>query len=114
IIKRDGSRVSFNIDKIAVAVEKAMRASGEFKDGVPFQIAESVVAILDKNKTADLSFVPSVEEVQDEVERELMAQEFLVTAKAYIVYREQHAQMRKRDIFKKRINLKPYEYPELL
>ena len=34
-------------------------------------------------------------------------------AKSYILYREEHAKLRKRDIFKKRTNLKPYEYPEL-
>jgi ribonucleoside-diphosphate reductase beta chain len=114
IIKRDGSRVPFDANKIAIAVEKAMKAAGEFKDKSPEKVAQAVVRALMKKQAADDTFVPSVEGVQDEVERELMLKEFPATAKAYILYRQEHALMRRRDIFKKRINLKPYEYPELL
>ena len=42
-----------------------------------------------------------------------MASPFKEAAKAYILYREKRSAMRRRDIFKKRTNLKPYEYPEL-
>lgn len=59
-------------------------------------------------------FVPDVEDVQDIVELELMRAGFLEAAKAYIVYRQQRIQERKRDLFSYRMNLKPYEYPELL
>lgn len=114
IIKRDGSRVPFDRKKIALAIEKAMRAAGEYTAPAPDLVTNAVVKALTAKKEADHSFIPTVEGVQDEVERELMSEEFLPTAKAYILYRQEHALMRKRDIFKKRINLKPYEYPELL
>lgn len=114
IIKRDGSRVPFDSSKIAVAVGKAMHAAGEYTERAPGMVAEAVVRTLAEKRAHDATFVPSVEGVQDEVERELMFEEFTATAKAYILYRQQRAQMRQRDIFKKRINLKPYEYPELL
>src|SRR5690625_4131418 len=42
-----------------------------------------------------------------------MSSEYKDTAKSYILYREQRNRERKPDIFKRRINLKPYEYPEL-
>ena len=42
-----------------------------------------------------------------------MQSEFLDVAKSFIIYRNQQAQRRKRNIFEKRLNLKPYEYPEL-
>jgi ribonucleoside-diphosphate reductase beta chain len=48
------------------------------------------------------------------VEEELMRSDFHEVAKAYILYRAQRIAERKRNLFKKRVNLKPYEYPELL
>jgi len=47
------------------------------------------------------------------VETQLMENGFLKAAKAYILYRNQRAEERKSNIFEKRINLKPYEYPQL-
>lgn len=58
-------------------------------------------------------FVPNVEEVQDMVEFELMKEGFFDAAKAYILYREERSKERRRNIFKPRLNLKPFEYPEL-
>ena len=56
---------------------------------------------------------PTVEEIQDLVEAGLMELGFFETAKAYIIYRAERKRLRKRDIFSRRTNLKPYEYPEL-
>lgn len=114
IIKRDGSEVPFEAQKIAIAVGKAMQAVGNFKESESEKIAKAVVHKLEATYSADPSFEVTVERVQDFVEFTLMKQGYLDVAKAYILYREHRAQMRKRDIFKKRINLKPYEYPELL
>lgn len=114
ITKRDGSRAMFDPQKIEVAVEKAMRASVTFVPGIPQTVAQSVVQSLTEARTKDPLYEVSVERVQDMVELSLMSHGLLTTAKAYILYREEHAQLRRRDIFKKRINLKPYEYPELL
>jgi len=114
IIKRDGRSVEFDRKRIEIAVKKAMKAAGEKMDDVPQKVAESVINILWKEKRKNLDFIPTVEGVQDIVERELMRHKCFETARAYIRYRDQRARLRKRDIFEKRINLKPYEYPELV
>ena len=93
VVKRDGKVVEFEPKKITKAIEKALRASGEFTHGVPETLTETVVKKVAVNaKKAD--YVPTVEEIQDMVEEVLLASKFHTTAKAYILYREQHAQIR--------------------
>ncbi|WP_103072114.1 ribonucleotide-diphosphate reductase subunit beta [Aquimarina sediminis] len=113
IIKRDFSIKSFYLDKITDAVMKAMNAvnKGTFADAQ--RIAVAVSNILLERKSIDKQYIPTVEEVQDIVETQLMESKFSEVAKAYILYRNKRAQHRKTDIFEKRINLKPYEYPQL-
>jgi ribonucleoside-diphosphate reductase alpha chain len=94
ILKRDGARVPFNSTKIAVAVGKAMKAAGEFTEGAPEQVAHAVTTHLEESLAENPSFTPTVEGVQDEVERELMAHDFPATAKAYILYRAERSKMR--------------------
>jgi len=94
IIKRDGSVVSFDKEKIARAVEKAMLAAGEFRAGVPIKIAEAISKKLFLQKERDSQFVPTVEGVQDLVESELMFQKFSTTAKQYIIYRAERNRVR--------------------
>ena len=77
------------------------------------KIAEQVNEALLERKGQDDSYVPTVEEVQDIVEQKLMLSEFQDVAKAYIIYRNKQAESRQSNIFEKRINLKPYEYPQL-
>jgi ribonucleoside-diphosphate reductase beta chain len=48
------------------------------------------------------------------VELELMRSGYYDVAKAYIIYRQKRIEERQRNIFKKRVHIKPYEYPELL
>ncbi len=69
-------------------------------------------ALLEREETV-VNYTPTVEEVQDFVETKLMEGGFFDVAKAYILYRNEQSQKRKSNIFEKRINLKPYEYPEL-
>jgi ribonucleoside-diphosphate reductase beta chain len=57
--------------------------------------------------------VPEVEEIQNFVEKAIANKGDFEVAKNYILYREERSKERKRDIFKKRVHLKPYEYPEL-
>ncbi|MDD4467463.1 MAG: ribonucleotide-diphosphate reductase subunit beta [Candidatus Pacebacteria bacterium] len=119
IRKRDGSIVPFDIDKIANAIYRAMIAVNKGEKESSKNIAKKVfkkIEIIEKEKRKNVN-IPykniTVEEIQDIVEKELMANSFYDVAKSYIIYREKRAILRKRDIFKKRINLKPYEYPEL-
>jgi ribonucleoside-diphosphate reductase beta chain len=113
ITKRDFSTQTFDLNKITNAILKAMTAveHGQISDAQA--IAQGVEKVLLERKSQDEHYVPTVEEVQDVVENELMNSEFHDVAKAYIIYRNKRAQMRQTDIFEKRINLKPYEYPQL-
>jgi anaerobic ribonucleoside-triphosphate reductase len=91
IIKRDGQIVPFDQDKIAIAIFKAAKAVG----GSDFQralfLSEQVASILEK-KFQDK--IPSVEEIQDIVEKVLIENGHAKTAKAYILYRKQRSEIR--------------------
>ena len=114
VMKRNDSVEPFDKTKITAAVEKAMDASGEGSSKDAIVIMEKVVKILEGIKERDVKYIPSIEGIQNVVEEVLMASEFYQTGKAYILYRNKRAQQRERNIFEPRINLKPYDYPELL
>ncbi|RSK41396.1 ribonucleotide-diphosphate reductase subunit beta [Mangrovimonas spongiae] len=113
ITKRNFSRKPFELSKITNAILKAMKAvdNGEAADAQ--LIANKVHDVLLERKKQDTDYVPTVEEVQDVVEEKLMESAFHDVAKAYILYRNKQALSRKSNIFEKRVNLKPYEYPQL-
>ncbi|QQS23242.1 ribonucleoside-triphosphate reductase [bacterium] len=94
ITKRDGRLVSFEQGKITNAITKAMKAAKEFRDEAPEQVTAIIVKKLLASKRLEPSFVPTVEGIQDEVENELMNQGFTATAKAYILYRAEHKEIR--------------------
>lgn len=105
--KRDGLVVDFNLDKISQAIFKAFKETGEADLKEADRLALLVKTALPKEKIID------IEVIQDLVEKTLMDNAWSKTAKAYILYREMRAKDRKRNLFKKRFNIKPYEYPEL-
>ena len=109
IIKRDGSSVAFDAVKITNAIFKAGAATGEFGMEQAAELTRMALARVGQLEPSNVT----VEQVQDLVEEVLLDSQFKHTAKAYILYREKHAQLRKRDVFKRRLHLKPYEYPEL-
>ena len=113
IRKRDFSVKPFDLNNITNAVFKALSAvnSGTQEDAQ--NVALAVYKTLMKRKGIDPNYIPTIEQVQDIVENKLMETEFHEAAKAYILYRNQRAIERKTDIFEKRVNLKPYEYPQL-
>lgn len=113
IIKRDFSTKPFSLEKITGAIHKAMNAVGNGSKENAQDVALSVYQSLIGRKNNDLTYVPTIEEVQDIVETQLMESKFKEVAKAYILYRNKRSQQRESDIFEKRINLKPYEYPHL-
>ncbi|HPE82213.1 MAG: ribonucleotide-diphosphate reductase subunit beta [Aequorivita sp.] len=113
VIKRDSTTKLFHLQKITDAILKAMTAA---KHGGPEEaqlISENVYKALLERKRVDGKYIPTVEEVQDFVETKLMESGFFDVAKRYILYRNQQTLKRKLNIFEKRINLKPYEYPAL-
>ncbi|MHB8651754.1 MAG: ATP cone domain-containing protein [Minisyncoccota bacterium] len=94
IRKRDGSIVPFDIDRIAIAVRKAMNATSEGSPKDAEYIGRKVLSELLKLNKMVANFVPTVEGVQDMVERELMLEDFTATAKAYIIYRQERSRVR--------------------
>jgi len=85
--KRDGRIVPFEAEKITFAIFKALRAIGEPNRNLAEKITENVVVELQTENT-------NVEEIQDLVEFELFNQKLFKAAKAYIIYRKQHAGIR--------------------
>ncbi len=92
IRKRDGRIVPFNIDKITEAVFKAAKAVGGSNREIAEGISRSVLGILDIVYKEDR--IPTVENVQDLVEKILIEKGHAKVAKAYILYREQHRKIR--------------------
>ncbi|RLF14896.1 MAG: ribonucleotide-diphosphate reductase subunit alpha [Thermoprotei archaeon] len=89
--KRDGRLEGFNIDKIASAIAKAFAAVGEPDGERARQLALKVVSVVEERfKEA----VPSVEDIQDIVEEELIKAGYAKVAKAYILYRQKRAEVR--------------------
>lgn len=110
ITKRDGQAVEFSPKKIQKAIAKAGERTGEFgADEAENLMQKALQIIIENNDYQNLT----VEKVQDYVEEALLYSEYKVTAKAYILYREKRNQARRPDLFKFRLNLKPFEYPEL-
>ncbi|WGD36117.1 ribonucleotide-diphosphate reductase subunit beta [Olleya sp. YS] len=113
IIKRDYETSPFIINKISNAIEKAMISVGNGTKEDAASISLNVLDALLDRKEKDSRYVPTVEQVQDLVEEKLMLSAFPNVAKAYILYRDEQARNRKTNIFEKRINFKPFEYPQL-
>ncbi|WP_396597443.1 ribonucleotide-diphosphate reductase subunit beta [Dokdonia sp. R86516] len=114
IVKRDFQTKPFHQEKITSAILKAMTAIEHGGPEDAQRISDMVYSDLKKRKELDATYIPTIEQIQDLVERKLMlSEEFVDVAKTYILYRDEQAQKRKTNIFEKRINLKPYEYPQL-
>ena len=113
IIKRDSETNNFELEKITKAIEKAMLSvnNGSRQDAIA--ISNIVNGTLLERKLNEPNYTPTVEQVQDIVEYKLMDSPFHDVAKAYILYRNEQTRNRKNNIFEKRLNLKPYDYPAL-
>jgi ribonucleoside-triphosphate reductase len=91
VVKRSGDLVAFEPEKIRSAIARAGKASEEFDETEAQLLAIQVVKVL-SHKTRGAE--PQVEQVQDAVEQVLISANHFKTARAYIVYREQHARLR--------------------
>lgn len=112
IRKRDGSVADFDRMRIERAIGRAYEAQKVLIDLVSLaELVDGVVQILETTYAADR--IPEVEDIQNMVEKQIAAKGDFEVAKAYVLYREERNKNRRRDIFKKRVYLKPYEYPEL-
>lgn len=90
IVKRNGGRVPFKREKIVAALTKAGNATGEYLAEEAERLTDSILV---RARTL-VSKLPSVEDIQDIAEEVLMHASYHKTAKAYIVYRRQHADLR--------------------
>ena len=88
IRKRDGKVVPFDAGKIRSAVLKALSATGMPSDSVAERVAKDAVEALKGVEE------PQVEQIQDAVETALMKRGLTAAAKAYILYRDEHARAR--------------------
>ncbi|MFK5952015.1 MAG: ribonucleoside triphosphate reductase [Desulfobacterium sp.] len=92
IKKRDGRIAEFDSSKISDAIAKSGKETGEFDAKEAKKLTMKVITLA---RDLRLGGCPEVEEIQDIVERILLDSPFYKTAKAYIIYREQHNQIRK-------------------
>ena len=107
VIKRRGEKVLFQEDKIKKAVIKAM----ESINVVDEEMAEKIARLTRKSLFRDdKDKIPHVDEIHEMVENKLMDNGLNDVAREYIIYRSTNQP----NIFTKRVNLKPYEYPELV
>ncbi len=89
--KRDGNMVCFDSSKILSAIQRAGAATGEFPEEEAQLLTSQVIKVLSHLTDG----TPDIERIQDIVEQSLISANHFGTARAYIVYREQHKQLRK-------------------
>ncbi len=94
IEKRDGRLVPFDFDKITTAIWKAMQAAGEGSLDDATLVAHQVAGELSRFAKKYKNFLPTVEGMQDSIEKYLILNDYVKTAKAYILYRDKRAQLR--------------------
>ncbi len=92
LIKRDGVEVSFDRNRIEKALEKAGQATSEFDSFEAQLLTRQVIKVLSHRYSNRQ--IPDIEAVQDVVEQVLISANHIETARAYIVYREQHNKLR--------------------
>ena len=85
IIKRDGKREAFSIDKIKHAISKAFLSVGSYATD------DDLMAVLSRVRVSNGM---SVEEIQNQVEVALMAEHYFAVAKSYMLYRQKHTEDR--------------------
>lgn len=91
VIKRDGTMVPFDSDKIYNAIRKAGESTGEFGEQESYLLTAQVLKVLEHKFTETL---PTIECIQDVVEQVLISANYFTTVKAYILYREQRHRLR--------------------
>ena len=91
IRKRGGQTAKFDVTKIITAIEKAGQATGEFERKTATVLAKRVV---EQAESSIKNKVPTVEQIQDIAEDVLLRSTYKKTAKAYILYRDQHEKIR--------------------
>ena len=94
--KRDGRIVEFDVGRVETAIFKGAQSIGCKDRETARNLAWKAVGVLSKEIAGKgkKGYIPSVEQVQDSVERVLIHGGYADTAKSYILYREQHRKIR--------------------
>jgi len=92
VLKRDGTIVDFDQERITQAIYKAITATGQGDGKLSKKLSDRVVEILNRRFKKDE--IPTVEQIQDIIEEVLILENLVETAKAYILYREQRRRIR--------------------
>lgn len=108
VLKRDGDTEPFDKNKVSVAVEKAMKSIGIKSKNLPKEVADEVLQFLNADPAADT--ITEVDVIHRAVENVIMDKGLHDLAREYILYRFNNMP----NLFRKRTNLKPYEYPQLI
>src|SRR3989344_1075490 len=95
IQKRSGAIVPFEFSKIVSAIEKAMKASNEGSPDEAGVVAHKVAGGMTRIACRFKNFLPTVEGCQDEVERQLMFSDYVMTSKSYTLFRAEREKCRK-------------------
>ena len=90
--RRDGTQSPFERERIYSALSRAGLASGEFGHDEAVLLTAQVIKVLTHSQCE--AVIPGVERIQDIVEQTLIAANHLLTARAYISYRDQHRRLR--------------------
>ncbi len=98
IQKRDGTIAPFDLSKIVGAINKAMIASSEGSLPEADKVAKKVYSELSRLIKKYKNFIPSVEGIQDVVENKLISEGYVNTAKSYILYRNNRANLRAKGV----------------
>ena len=92
IIKRDGQEIFFDKMRIFHAIRRAGVATKEFGSEESMRLTDEACKALGKRFETT---APTIEQIQDEVEKVLIKEKHFITARSYIVYREQHIDLSK-------------------
>lgn len=92
IIKRDGTVVAFNFERIVEAIFKAAQAVGGDDRQIAVNLAHQVIERLQSQTSQE--HTPNVEQIQDTIEKTLIEAGHAKTAKAFILYRQRHKEIR--------------------
>ncbi|MBI4895860.1 MAG: adenosylcobalamin-dependent ribonucleoside-diphosphate reductase [Candidatus Aenigmarchaeota archaeon] len=94
IMKRDGKVVTFDGEKIADAIYKAAQSVGGNDRNVAEELGQKVLSVLENRSNKQRNYIPTIEEVQDVVEKVLIESGHAKTAKEYILYRQDRSRIR--------------------
>jgi ribonucleoside-diphosphate reductase alpha chain len=98
IKKRDGKKVRFESNKVNVAIKKAFLSQSMPNDKSADSLTDQVVKVIGSKSYKD---IPTVENIQDIVENVLILNGYTDTAKAYILYRQKHKEIREEETIEK-------------